>query len=211
MPGDSLRRWINNESPTFLLIAKLVGIVLLIGVGMFIQHYRESYRSLDVCGRERQECQSNYTVLKDLHSSLASETTERNRTITCQSEKIADMHLKHLEIEGELKLNDKETKQLREANSNLTAENNELKIAITYLNETVTDMRSKQSEMEQQLKRKEEEIKELQTANSSLAIENGKLKEKLDNSPLGYVGFGAIFAILVLICTGCLTAAVAKK
>ena len=146
MLGDSLRRWINNESPTILLIAKPVGlvlfVVLLIGVGMFIQHYRESYRSLDVCGRERQECQSNYTALKDLHSSLASETTERNRTITCQSEKIADMHLKHLEIEGELKLNDKETKQLREANSNLTAENNKLKIAITYLNETVTDMRS---------------------------------------------------------------------
>ena len=68
--------------------------------------------------------------------------------------------------------------------------------------------------MEQQLKRKEEEIKELQTANSSLAIENVKPKEKtkmLDNSPLGYVGFGAIFAILVLICTGCLTAVVAKK
>ena len=126
MVCDSLRRWYNNHEPTIRCIAKVVGFVLVIGVGMFIEDYRKS-------GQERQECLSNKTMLEGCCSSLTIETSEQRMTIKFQNEKIAELHSKHLKTEQELKLKEEEIKLLQAAKSQLVAESEKLKEKVKWL------------------------------------------------------------------------------
>ena len=88
--------------------SRYLGLALFLVVGMSVQHLLDSYWSLEICAQEKQDCQSNYTELKNIHSSLDKENTKQSMKILEQYKTITDIQVKQLELEQKLKQLEKE-------------------------------------------------------------------------------------------------------